>query len=68
MTNTIKQNVLDYLKANYPTTASNGTIAQALAIPEPSVRRATLQLEKTTRIHFSETGPRGSLLWQANGQ
>ena len=63
----IRQQVLDHLKASYPNTVSNYEIAIVLGIPEPSVRRATLELEKSMRIHYSETGSFGRLLWQANG-
>ena len=64
---TVRQLVLVYLKASYPETTTNFEIAACLGLPEASVRRATLTLEKMKRIHFSETTSFGRIMWQANG-
>lgn len=64
---TVKQTVLGYLKGEYPIAYTNNEIAYNLGIPEPSVRRATLTLERALSIHFNGQTTFGRNLWMANG-
>jgi DNA-binding GntR family transcriptional regulator len=60
---TVKQLVLDYLRAMPGTPVTNNELAFQLAVPEPSVRRATNQLERESMIHYHSTTSFGRNLW-----
>ena len=62
---TVRETVVDFLKSQFPGTYTNSQLANALAIPEPSVRRATSQLERLGRIYFEGTGSGQRLMWRA---
>ena len=49
----MKEAILSFLRANAPASFTNKEISQKLYFPEPSVRRATLQLEKAAKINLS---------------
>jgi hypothetical protein len=62
---TVRESVHQFLKDNAGAGYTNDQIAAALVIPEPSVRRATLELEKANRINFERVSTRGRILWMA---
>jgi len=59
----VREEVHQFLKDNAGAGYTNDQIAGMLSLPEPSVRRATLQLEKANRIHFDNVTTRGRILW-----
>jgi DNA-binding MarR family transcriptional regulator len=59
---TIADRVLDYIRYNPDKT--NREIARAIGSPEPSVRRATYQLEGMGRIHVGANSPHRNLIWR----
>jgi hypothetical protein len=65
---TIKQLVSAALEANYPGKLSNRELANIVQRPEPSVRRATLELEKEGRIVHNYLDASTTLFWQALAQ
>jgi DNA-binding IclR family transcriptional regulator len=47
----LKNAIVDLMTAEYPNTLTNKVIANRLSAPEPSVRRATLQLERAGKLY-----------------
>lgn len=64
---TIRQRVLAHIQALPGQSYTNRQLAEQLGIPEPSVRRATLQLEDSKRIKVvPQNGPMNDpLRWVA---
>jgi hypothetical protein len=48
--NTVKSRITDVLTTEYPNALTNGQLAARVDAPEPSVRRATKQLEDAGEI------------------
>jgi len=59
----VREEVHQFLKDNAGTGYTNDQIASELALPEPSVRRATLQLDKACKVVFMGVTSRRRLLW-----
>lgn len=64
-----RNRVLEYLGSVYPGTRANGEIAFSLDMPEPSVRRATSELELAGKIEaIARQRLNEALQWRARNQ
>ncbi len=65
---TLKQQIEDLIRAEFPGTLTNQQIAMRLSANEPSVRRAVKQLEREFIVRFhSDNYPETTINWQARG-
>lgn len=63
----LKADIIDFLTREYPNSFTNRAIANRLAAPEPSVRRATLALDIAGKIRLSkDSSVTTNLAWQAH--
>lgn len=65
---TVKQQIVDFLETNRPEQYTNSQLSRELAIPEPSVRRATKELDRSMRIQYAGTASysTGAVKYEAN--